>query len=1049
MHAGHSGAERKQVSVLFSDLSGYTAASERLDPEELREVMTLIFEQAAKIVARHQGRIEKFIGDAVMAIFGVPVAHEDDAERAIRAAIELHDAVALLNPDLEPRIGAALAMHSGIASGIVVTGELTFDHGTAGPLGSTINLAARLMAAAPDGQIWISSDTRRLLGGRVETEDLGRRSFKGMADDVAVARVRGLSGSRTALPSPVGLFVGRATELDRLSAALSQVRSGRTTAIGLVGEPGCGKSRLFTEFRLRLGTNATWLEGRAFEPSSDTPFAPLIDLLSRFWEIDDRHGPDQVRARISAALEEWLGGDSAVALPLFLHLYRLEQAAGVVVERESFPPRLCDAVHRLLAAVARRTPLVIGLQDMHWADRPTTMLLRDLFDAQQVPLLLLLNYRPGFEPWPQVEELRLGELSPEQTNEMVASLMGAEPSPQITRFVVERSDGNPFYAEELVHSLIETGFVSRDGEGRCVMTHHPEAAGIPPTVRGVIAARIDRLGAPYKTVLRNSSVVGRAFLRSIVVELTEDPARLDASLHHLSEADLVRQRDGAPDAEYWFKHALTHEVAYESLLKSERQRLHGEVGQALERLQAGRVAEHVESLAHHFRLAGIADKAIRYSIDAGKACVERYALAEAGRHFRHGYALLEASATGLARDNLLAELLVEWSHVHYYDGTIDEWHRLMETHRSDVQGCSDTPLRTLYMGWLGNVRLFRADPRGALEVIDRALDESGASAPQHVTAYLLAWRAHALMSLGHHEEAAGSAQAVALLNESAHPTSYARIKSEVCRSRLLAYKGDLQESRRIAQRLIEVGTVSGNARASAQGHAAMHSYWMLALDFERAAAAAVEGMRAARDPTFIAMNAMWATAALTIDMRFTEAQRLCDRHLAFLMEGGNHWFGRPMLAARDVIAMSRGRLSAGMRAALASVEWARNRGWDETRFYSEVYLLLIYVSLARREPAARPFDLLRNPWFVTLQALFASRHAKRLLQLLRSEVATRGIHGFDGLMDLAEARLLAHRRQTAAAQLILERMRARLRGFGIEHEPAPLAQLAREIGAAP
>ncbi|MBL8328119.1 MAG: AAA family ATPase [Rubrivivax sp.] len=912
------------MSVLFSDLSGYTAASERLDPEELREVMTLIFEQAAKIVARHQGRIEKFIGDAVMAIFGVPVAHEDDAERAIRAAIELHDAVALLNPDLEPRIGAALAMHSGIASGIVVTGELTFDHGTAGPLGSTINLAARLMAAAPDGQIWISSDTRRLLGGRVETEDLGRRSFKGMADDVAVARVRGLSGSRTALPSPVGLFVGRATELDRLSAALSQVRSGRTTAIGLVGEPGCGKSRLFTEFRLRLGTNATWLEGRAFEPSSDTPFAPLIDLLSRFWEIDDRHGPDQVRARISAALEEWLGGDSAVALPLFLHLYRLEQAAGVVVERESFPPRLCDAVHRLLAAVARRTPLVIGLQDMHWADRPTTMLLRDLFDAQQVPLLLLLNYRPGFEPWPQVEELRLGELSPEQTNEMVASLMGAEPSPQITRFVVERSDGNPFYAEELVHSLIETGFVSRDGEGRCVMTHHPEAAGIPPTVRGVIAARIDRLGAPYKTVLRNSSVVGRAFLRSIVVELTEDPARLDASLHHLSEADLVRQRDGAPDAEYWFKHALTHEVAYESLLKSERQRLHGEVGQA-----------------------------------------------------------------------------------------------------------------------------FRADPRGALEVIDRALDESGASAPQHVTAYLLAWRAHALMSLGHHEEAAGSAQAVALLNESAHPTSYARIKSEVCRSRLLAYKGDLQESRRIAQRLIEVGTVSGNARASAQGHAAMHSYWMLALDFERAAAAAVEGMRAARDPTFIAMNAMWATAALTIDMRFTEAQRLCDRHLAFLMEGGNHWFGRPMLAARDVIAMSRGRLSAGMRAALASVEWARNRGWDETRFYSEVYLLLIYVSLARREPAARPFDLLRNPWFVTLQALFASRHAKRLLQLLRSEVATRGIHGFDGLMDLAEARLLAHRRQTAAAQLILERMRARLRGFGIEHEPAPLAQLAREIGAAP
>lgn len=1047
MHMGQPAAERKQVSVLFSDLSGFTAASERLDPEEMREVMARIFEQAASIVARHEGRIEKFIGDAVMAIFGVPVAHEDDALRAVRAALDLHDAVHRLNPDLEPRMGAPLAMHSGIASGIVVTGELTFDHGTAGPLGSTVNLAARLMSAAPDGQVWIASETRRLLGARAEVEDLGRMAFKGKAEPVAVARVTKVLHLGAGAASYDSRFVGREAELRVLSQAQRSSLTGSAQVVGIQGEPGCGKSRLFNEFRFRLGTDVIWLEGRAFAPSSDTPFAPVIDLLSRHWGIGEGDSPKQVRERIVDAVGRWAGVEDSAMVPIFLHLYRLDQAPGIVVERESFPQRLGAAVRSLLTALARRSPLVVAFQDLHWADQPTIHLLLRLCEDLSAPLLLLLNYRPGFEPWSSVAEIRLGELSPAQAGELVASLLGSEPPPPIARFIAERSDGNPFYVEELVRSLVETGVLERDDDGRSVVARTPETAGIPPTVRGVIAARIDRLESAHKAVLRDASVVGRAFQRSVIAEVTREPERLDSSLGQLSSADLVRLRSIGLESEYWFKHALTHEVAYESLLKTERQRLHGDVGRALERLLAGRIAEHVETLAYHFRLAGIVDKAVRYLIDAGKASVERYALAEAGRHFRHAHALLVQRTLGPATDRLLAELLVEWSHVHYYDGTIDEWHRLLERHRDDVRGCGDVALQALYMGWLGNVRLFRADPRGALEVIDDALDEADPAASDTVIAYLQAWRAHALMSLGRHSEAAAAAHKASSLQEAAHPTSYARIKADVSRSRVLAYQGDLAGARRIAQRLIELGTVSGNARASAQGHAAMNMHWMLVLDFERAVEAAEQGMKAARDPTFVAMNAMWATLSLVVDMRFDEARALCDRYVGFLLDGGNHWFGQSMVGARHVVDMARGDYSAGMRGGLATIEWARRQGWEESRFYGEVLLLQAYVSIVRREPPPRTGHLLANPWFVATQALFAAQHARRLLLRLRAEASSAGLHGFDGLLDLAEARLLAHQKRHAEAGLLLERMRVRLVGGGISHVPATLVRLESEIVA--
>jgi class 3 adenylate cyclase len=631
-------AERKQVTVLFSDLTGYTTLSERLDPEETREIMGRIFSRAAEVVGRYGGRIEKFIGDAIMAIFGVPQAHEDDPVRAIRAALELHEAVEGLRPEVQRRAGAAIALHSGINTGLVVTGELRFDRGTAGPLGDTINVAARLMAMAGTGEIWIGPETRQLVGGAFDLDDLGPREIKGKAGLLPVARVRGASARPTGLPAFRGAFVGRHEEMGILVGAVERVRDGHPAVIGICGDAGTGKTRLVQELRARAGEDVQWLEGRAYPYAENIPLFPLIDLLNRAWGIDEADRPATVRDKLLAGVAA-LDGSSPDVLPVIAHLYDVALTDGPPVEREAFPGLLLDAVRRLLHGVVRRAPTVICFQDLHWADASTTALLRDLTAGFDVPALLLSNYRPGYTAPPGTRVLDLRELSPRQTLELVRSLLAGEPPEGLVRFVEARSDGNPFYLEEVLHSLVETHTLARR-DGSWTLVRPLTEAGVPSTIRGVIAARIDRLDERRRRVLRDAAVVGRQFLYAVVAEITREGDALAPSLAELETADLIRTRNRDPELEYVFKHALTQEVAYDGLLKTERQALHERTARAMERLLRDRLPEFVETLAHHYARGGVVDKAVHYLVEAGRKCVARYAIDDADAHYRQAYALL-------------------------------------------------------------------------------------------------------------------------------------------------------------------------------------------------------------------------------------------------------------------------------------------------------------------------------------------------------------------------------------------------------------------------
>jgi class 3 adenylate cyclase len=440
---------------LFSDLSGYTALSEKLDPEETREIMGRIFGRAAEIVGRYGGQTEKFIGDAIMAIFGVPAAHEDDPVRAVRAALELHEAVEALSPEVEKRSGARIVLHSGINTGLVVTGELKFDRGTAGPLGDTINLAARLMGLAAEGEILVGPATRRLVARAFAVEDLGQRDVKGKAESVAVARVVGAVSRAATAAHFRGAFVGRQEELGVLLGAAEQVRDGKAAVIAIRGEAGTGKTRLVEEFRARVGNDVQWLEGRAYPYAENIPYFPVIDLLSRSWGIDENDKPAAVRQKVEAGVSALVESPRDV-LPIIARLYDIELADGPVIDREAFQGRLLDTLRRLLSGLASRAPTVICLQDLHWADASTVKLIHELTGDLRIPAVLVGNYRPGYDPGPGARVLELRELSSRQTRELLQSILDAEPPEELTHFIEERSDGNPFFVEEVVNSLVET-----------------------------------------------------------------------------------------------------------------------------------------------------------------------------------------------------------------------------------------------------------------------------------------------------------------------------------------------------------------------------------------------------------------------------------------------------------------------------------------------------------------------------------------------------------------------------------------------------------------
>lgn len=655
--------ERRHVTVVFADLTGSTSLAERLDPEDLRRILASFFAAMSRAIQRHGGTVDKYVGDAVMAVFGAPVAHEDDAIRAVTAAIDMQDAIDELNVALERDRGLRLALRIGINTGEVVAGPLAGDvQRTYTVVGDTVNTAQRLQAAAEAGGILVGASTYRAASRGYEFRSVPPVTAKGKAAPlkayafVAAAPARPSGAERRRVSAPL---VGRDAELGTLLQRIDRLASGRGGVVILTGEAGIGKSRLVAELRRRTSTEAvTWLEGRSLSIGQTISYYPFLEIVRAVAGIGEDEPDREAWAKLEAAVRELIPDEAAEVVPALGVLLALP-TAGEMSERvrhldaEALRRGIFLAARRLVAQLGRRRPLALVFEDWHWADASSVALLEHLLPLVATdPVLVLLAGRrepeaPGEraiaasrrDHADRTTEIELASLTPTATSELVRGLLARDLPAEVERLALERSEGNPFFVEELISALIEVGAVVRDLDGeRWQLTERLEDVEIPDTLQGILMARIDRLEQDAKEVLKLAAVIGRTFFYRVLRVVAHAADELDQDLAELVGRDFIRVKDVVPELEYVFKHALAQEVTYDSILLERRRQLHRHVGETIESLFADRLTDFYGILAYHFARAEDWPKAQEYLFKAGDHAGRIAADAEALVHYREAAA---------------------------------------------------------------------------------------------------------------------------------------------------------------------------------------------------------------------------------------------------------------------------------------------------------------------------------------------------------------------------------------------------------------------------
>jgi class 3 adenylate cyclase/tetratricopeptide (TPR) repeat protein len=667
--------ERKVVTVLFADLAGSTELSQRQDPEQLRQLLSAFFDEMSQQIRSFGGTVEKYAGDAIMAVFGVPKVHEDDAERAVRAAIAMRESLVQLNPLFEQEYDARLELRVGIATGEVVAA--TDERREMLVTGETANLAARLQSAGSG--IVVSDATQKLLARLLDCRRLEPLTLKGFSQPVTAYEVSGL---RTLDAAPRGIpglsspVVGRDAEAATLRRAVEELQRGRGQIVFLVGEAGIGKSRLKIELRDTLPGGVRWLEGRCQAYTQSTSYAPVVQLLRTALGLGPSEAQTVARARLRAGLRSLVGDRHDEVQPTIAHLLGIELEARRQADRPTDPQtlkaQLILALRALLEGLTTHGPAILTIEDIHWADAATIELLILLTElTDHLPLMILVTSRPDPEgtAWDlrfhaqrnfphRLVEISLSTLRPEDTAQLVRNLLHVAELPEdLKGRIMERAEGNPFFLEEILRSLIDEGVLQREGD-RWIAGRRLERLAMPDTLRGVIAARIDRLPQDVKATLQHAAVVGRFFAGRLLAALAEPGQDVDRAIAHLLRAELIREFARLPETEYIFKHALTHDAAYASILAEQRRRLHERVAEHLEGSVGGRSDEHAAVLADHWLRAERVEEALGWTLRAADRARGLYARPEAIAHYWQALELLARLPTTPDRQRLHAETVL-------------------------------------------------------------------------------------------------------------------------------------------------------------------------------------------------------------------------------------------------------------------------------------------------------------------------------------------------------------------------------------------------------
>ena len=730
--------ERKQVTVLFADLKGSMELLADRDPEEARQILDPILEQMMEAVHRYEGTVNQVMGDGIMALFGAPLAHEDHAVRACYAALRMQESVRRYGESVRRQEGILPQIRVGLNSGEVVVRsigtDLRFDY-TA--VGVTTHLAARVEQAATPASVLITAATLRLAEGHVKVTGLGPAKMKGLAEPVELYELTGAGTARSRFQVLAGrgltTFVGRAGEIQQLDAALGHSRAGRGQIVVITGEPGVGKSRLLWQFiHSHRTTGCRILEAASSSYGQVTSYLPVTELLRGYFHIEESDHTRTVREKVSGTLRS-LDRTLEPVLPALLAMLEVpvEDEVWKGLEPSARRQRTLDAVRCLLLRESRVQPLVVVFEDLQWADPETRAVVQGLADTLgDARLLLLVSHRPGHpHRWgnqARFTEIRIQPLGPTTATELLRVLIGTDASLDgLKELLIERTGGNPLFLEESVRTLVETTALV-GGRGAYRLGESIHSIRVPASVHAVLAARVDRLPVQEKHLLQAAAVIGQ----DVPFALLEAVAEVDASdvrrgLARLQAAELLYEASLFPDLEYRFRHALTHEVAYGTLLQPRRRELHGRIVEAVERLYADRLAEHVERLAYHGVRAEMWGKAVPYLRETARRAAMRSAYSEAATAFEEALRALghlpQSPETKAQAIDLRLDSRVVLAPVGQYDRILE----YMQEAELLAQELGDRRRLGLVLADMGARLRNVGDHRRALEASRRALGIAG------------------------------------------------------------------------------------------------------------------------------------------------------------------------------------------------------------------------------------------------------------------------------------------------------------------------------------
>jgi class 3 adenylate cyclase/tetratricopeptide (TPR) repeat protein len=654
------------VTALFADLKGSTELMRDIDPEEARAILDPVLQLMMTSVHRYDGYVAQSTGDGIFAMFGAPVAHEDHPQRALHAALAIQDE---LRRYAEKTIGAGrplLEARIGINTGEVVLRTVnTGAHTEYSPVGHAANLAARLQTVAPAGGVIVSDGTRKLVEDYFELRHLGAATLRGIAEPVNVYQVMSAGPLRghfdVATRHGLTRFVGREHELEQIGGALELAIGGHGQVVAIVAEAGAGKSRLVYEFKALLPSRCKLLEAYSVSYGKASAWLPVLELLRAYFGIETTDDTATRREKVRTTVEALDPGLNDT-LPYLWGLLGIQETPDPLAQMDPQIRlrRTRDAIKRIFVSDSLVQPIVVIFEDLHWIDGETQALLDLVADSiGNARVLLLVNYRPEYRhQWANksyYSELRLEALGRESAAEILAALLGERAElDALKHMMIERTQGNPFFIEEMVQALFDEGALMRNG---AVKIMRPLGQlRMPPTVQGILAARIDRLPAEEKGLLQTLAVVGRQAPLAVIMEMVARP-QLQRMLDNLQTAEFIYEQAGlAPGVAYEFKHALTQDVAYSSLLMERRKVLHGRVGATIESVYGGQLDDHVGELARHYSSSDNPNKAVEYLGRAGNQAMQRFAFAEAQGHLQQGLERIRALPESPGRDAQELEL---------------------------------------------------------------------------------------------------------------------------------------------------------------------------------------------------------------------------------------------------------------------------------------------------------------------------------------------------------------------------------------------------------